>query len=157
MSSPGRKAGAPLSEPPAGDYFLQATAERRPLESMFGSADFRIGGGLTIRRSRRLDFAGIPRRDQGELASRPSDRGQVWSGGPAEVVRQRVRLFPCRDAGYPGTAQAQGGGRRTQSLDTSSGAGIRAGHSSLRTADPCRRPSAIQEATSSIACRRWII
>jgi hypothetical protein len=29
MSSPGRKAGASPSEPPAGDYFLQATAERR--------------------------------------------------------------------------------------------------------------------------------
>ena len=128
MSSPGRKAEALLSSSPAGDCFLQATAERRPPEgcvpifrtffgsvgkdkagfarfrpgSMFSNARFRIGYGLTIRRSRRLDFADTSRRDQGEVASRPSGRDQARSGGPAEVVRQMVRLFPCRDAGILG-------------------------------------------------------
>jgi hypothetical protein len=90
------------------------------------------------------------------VASRPSGRGQVRSSGPAEVVRQRVRLFPCRDAGYPGTALAQGGGRRTQSPDPLPRAGTRAGHSPLRTTDPCRCPSAIQKAMSSTACRRRV-
>jgi hypothetical protein len=44
---------------------------------MFGNADFQMGGGLTIRRSRRPDIAGILRRHQGEVASRPSDKNQA--------------------------------------------------------------------------------
>lgn len=151
-----RNAGCPKTMPRYSGLSLAAPERTRPAESMFGSADFRIGSGLTIRESRRLDFAGIPQRNQGELASRPCGRGQFRSGGPAEVVQQRVRLFPCRNAGYPGTALAQGGGQRTQSLDPSPGAGTRSGHSPLRTADPCRPPSAIQEVTSSTACRRRV-
>ncbi|WP_147041290.1 hypothetical protein [Skermanella aerolata] len=135
LSSPGRKAEAPPSESPAEDCFLQASAENRPSKgcapifrtfvdgvgkgragfdrfrpgSMFGSADFRIGDGLTIRRSRRLDFVGIPGRDQDEVESRPPCRDQARIGCPAEVVRQRVRLFSCRNTGY---ARGRSGWRR---------------------------------------------
>jgi hypothetical protein len=62
---------------------------------MSGNADFRIGGGLMIRRSRRLDFAGILRRDQGKGTSRPSGRDQAQGGDPAEIVQQMIRLFSC--------------------------------------------------------------
>ena len=55
---------------------------------------------------------------------------------------------------YPGTALAQGGGRRTQSLVPQLGAGTGADQSPPRTAKPCRRPSALQEATSSAVCCR---
>ena len=123
-----RNAKVPPSKSLAGACFLQVIAECQPLpgclpivrtsvgrlgkgrtsvagfrpQSMFSNADLRTGGGLTIRRSRFPGIAGIFRQDKGEAALPQSP---ARNGIP--VVRQRVRLFPCRDAEYPGTALAR--------------------------------------------------
>jgi hypothetical protein len=124
---------------------------------MFGSADFRIGDGLTIRRSRRLDFVDIPGRDQDEVASRPPGRDQARSGCPAEVVRQRVRLFSCRNTGY---ARGRSGWRRAAGKPSPSSifTRVRNRDRSLATWDgeSVSAPKCLQEATSSSACCRWV-
>lgn len=63
MSSPGRKAGAPPLEPPAGEYFLQATAECRLPEdyatifwAFFSSAGKDKAGRKHVRQYRLSDW-----------------------------------------------------------------------------------------------------
>ena len=62
--------------------------------SMFDSADFRVGDGLTIRQSKRVGLVGIPGEIKVRLAPRPANRRKDRCGCRQSVVRQVVYLLP---------------------------------------------------------------